>query len=91
MKFVAAAALLLGLSGCAVKVKVESDTCWSGVVKGSSVEGCGYKTYDLGSMWDDAPKCVTFQKDTERGYLRLDGDIKGSTTAAYGVVSGCSR
>ena len=81
------------LSGCGKELIVESDTSWSGSMNGSSIEGGGNKTYDM-----DNSSCATFQKNTERGYLRLK--VKGgilnsildesSTTARYGVCSVCA-
>lgn len=80
--------LMLAVTGCAKKIQVISDTCWDGNINGGSVEGCGNSTYEL------KENCFTFQKKTDYGSLRINfkkgsGD-EPSTTAAYGVVSGCA-
>ena len=79
--------LMLGMCGCSVKVQVESDTSWTGVVNGASVEGSGSKTYTL----RESNKCVVFQKETSRGFLTIKGDVPTTTTTAeFGVVSACA-
>jgi len=78
-------------SGCSKKITVESDTCWDGYLNDGSVQGCGNQAYSL----KGDPSCFTFQKKTDYGFLSIrvkagSGD-EPSTTAAYGVVSGCVR
>lgn len=83
-------ALLSFVAGCGHKIEVQSNTSWTGNVNGGSVSGSGTRSYDL--KGDN--KCFVFQKETEGGSLRVKfkkgtGD-EPSTTAAYGVVSGCA-
>lgn len=95
---------ILLFSSCTTewKAKVESDTSWSGSFAGTTVEGSGSKTIDLGSGQDEIYCCVV-QKQTESGYLKVsiksesnsifgseDGESK-ETTASYGVVSVCNK
>ena len=84
-------AMLVAASGCAKKIRVESDTSWTGNVNGSSVDGAGNKTYDLSC--DSDACCYTFQKDTESGSLTVrivkGTGTDGSTRSPYGIVSGC--
>lgn len=89
LKAVTALVVLVGLlTGCSTKVKVESNTSWTGAVNGASVEGTGNTTYEL--RGDN--KCVVFQKSTTQGFLTIKGDVPTTTTTAeYGVVSGCAN
>jgi len=87
----ACAALML--CGCSRQIEVQSDTSWTGNLNGGSVEGRGYQTYTL--KFENNVSCYVFQKQTEAGFLRVKAK-KGqadepSTTAAYGVVSGCAH
>lgn len=89
-------------SGCAVnyKAEVQSNTSWSGSFSNRTVDGSGNRTVDLP---DDPPVCCVVQKETESGYLRVRVIAKGGgilgpsdgewveTTAAYGVVTACSK
>lgn len=82
------AVALLALSGCSIKVNVESDTSWTGVVNGASVQGNGSMTYELRKD----SRCVFFQKETTSGYLTIKGDVPTTTTTAdYGVVTACAN
>jgi hypothetical protein len=88
--FVCLGVLALATCGCAAKViEVQSDTSWTGNVNGGSVDGSGTTSYELTGK----TACYVFQKATKAGSLRVKVK-KGmgeepSTTAAYGVVSGC--
>jgi hypothetical protein len=93
--------LFLFFVGCSTdwKAKVESNTSWSGSFSGRTVDGSGSQTIDLD---DDEIVCCSVQKETEQGFLKVtvindgsnfligDGESK-ETTAAYGVVTVCSK
>lgn len=94
--------LTVFLIGCSDhwKAKVESNTSWSGSFNGTTVDGHGNQTVDLGN--DDIVCCVV-QKQTTGGRLKVsivnesnnplgsgDGESK-ETTAQYGVVSVCNE
>lgn len=96
--------LLVSTSGTACsrdwKVKVESNTSWSGAFGNRTVDGTGNRTIDIP---DDPPECVVVQKDTEQGFLSIETFTEGNgifapekrnsnvtTTAAFGLVSDCS-
>ena len=90
MRWLALIAVALLGSGCAKKVVVHSDTCWTGNVNGGSISGCGGQTYTL----NGDNKCWVFQKETDYGFLRADdahGHHSAETSEPYGVVSGCSE
>lgn len=88
------------LAGCEGRtLHVESNTSWTGYIggdAGSSVEGRGNHSWPL----NPGTTCWSFQKETEGGTLRAyasgggiaapDRQGDATTTAAYGVVSGCT-
>ncbi len=86
--------LAIGVSGCSAfntDAHVISDTSWSGSFDGRTVDGRGNQDISLGG--GTGPKCASVQKQTTNGFLTLkidNGDEK-TTTAAFGVVTGCSR
>ncbi len=88
---VVAALSLAGCSAFNTDAHVISDTTWSGSFEGRTVDGTGNQTVSLGG--GTRPKCASVQKRTERGTLtlKIDGGDEKTTTAAFGVVSGCSR
>jgi len=87
-----------------LRVDIESDTSWSGYFGNKTVDGSGNKSIDIP---DDRPQCATAQKETELGFLTakmiaerkgiaaIFGDEKvedeATTTAAYGLVTVCSK
>ena len=94
--------IIIVILGCSIdyKVKVSSNTSWSGYFDNRTVEGYGNKTVNVS---DEGTVCATAQKETEEGYLKLkmveyrkglfSGETtvdKAETTAAYGVVSVCN-
>jgi hypothetical protein len=84
------------LTGCSdFKVKVESNTSWSGVFGETVVEGSGNREIDIA---DDGRACVVVQKNTVGGYLRIRIENPDDTSyqrdwdethAAYGSVYQC--
>ena len=80
----------VGLSGCAKKIEVQSDTSWDGYVNGGSVEGSGFRTFNM----KRGEPCYSFQKRTSEGWLAVKpkGWASGEsphTDVPYGAVSGC--
>jgi hypothetical protein len=106
-KVIMLAAVTLATAGCgdvlgfavgAGDVHVESNTSWSGHISygdgtGESLQGSGARKISAGV----GTVCWTFQKRTEHGSLVVYGKRQGvtegraSTSAAYGVVSGCMK
>ncbi len=89
-------AVLCGVlaSGCSLfstKADVSSDTSWSGSFNGTTVQGTGSRSVDLGG--GSGAKCAVVQKQTTQGYLTVSisgGGESKTTYADYGVVSVCS-
>jgi hypothetical protein len=79
--------------------RIESDTSWTATVEGNVVTGRGNEQFTLNGRNN---RCVTVQKTTEAGTVRLiieQGtffglgsmvDFEGTTTTAFGSVSGCA-
>ncbi len=96
--FLSAAALgvTVLVTGCSdYKVDVESDTTWSGVFAGKSVDGAGNSTIDVP---DDGELCIVIQKNTRGGFVQVSvRDTGGSsyqtdwerTEGAYGTIEFC--
>lgn len=90
--------LAVPVTACAPKVRlhVESDTSWSGAIANSSYDGSGNASFGLtGDI-----VCWSIQKRTRDGQLRAYATVEraifgterqggATTTAEYGVVSGC--
>lgn len=70
LTILALAAALLGASGCAKKVEIQSDGCWAGTVGTSHVDACGNQTYSL----HGDPKCAV---------LYLKGPMGNGTGGTY--------
>jgi len=96
-------AAIIMFSGCSkdYKCEVRSNTDWSGAFGDRTVDGSGNRTID---MPGDPPQCVAVQKQTEEGYLEVQmveeasGPLNSEndyspvrTTAAYGVVTACTK
>ncbi len=85
-----AAALLA--TGCKHVFEIQSNTSWAGSINDSDVElhGAGDRTYEVTGGF----KCVTMQKQTVDGYLRVRVRRAGSafteTSAPYGTVKACN-
>lgn len=97
-----AVVLVTALVACGSDLKVESDTSWDGFIggaggAGASVEGSGNHTFEL----NPGITCWNFQKQTQAGRLRAYVEKKtifgsdevgdATTTAQYGIVSGCTE
>ena len=93
-------ALFLCAACGGTELHVESNTTWSGHINGSSgasYDGSGNEVFKLET---GVLTCWSFQKQTPAGSLRVyavEGGIFGTgkagdatTTAQYGVVSGCT-
>lgn len=99
-KFLISILVLFAMTACTdYKVKVESDTSWSGAFGNRTVDGSGNRTVDLDD--DGETVCCVVQKQTREGYLKITIIDDGSsifasdgksvrTTAEYGVVSVCT-
>lgn len=97
--FLPGAAALLLTSCNDLVARIESDTAWTATVGGNEVTGRGNEQFTLAGRGN---RCVTVRKATEAGTVRLvieQGtffglgsmvDFEGSTTAAFGSVSGCA-
>jgi len=94
--------VMLLIAGCTsdYKVKIESNTSWSGSFGGTTIDGSNNQTIDIP---DEDIVCVVVQKQTQNGFLTVkmvdegnnifapeDVDQK-TTTAAYGVVTVCNK
>ncbi len=69
--FFSAAALVVGalVTGCSdYKAQVESNTTWSGVFAGKSIDGAGNSTIDVP---DDGELCIVIQKNTRGGFVQV--------------------
>lgn len=96
---IACAALLVG--ACTSKtLEIESNTTWSGAIGGdatSTIDGRGSRSIGIPSS---GIYCWDLQKQTQEGSLRVYAKVKtvtsserdgdATTTAEYGVVSGCT-
>jgi hypothetical protein len=89
------------LYGCQsnYKLKVESNTNWTGWVVNKTFTGYGNTTFDLGNTKPQY-QCFTFQKLTENGFIKLtlieENDFWGNSDLAsdwtdqpYGILSLC--
>ena len=70
---------------------VGSDTSWSGVFDGRSVDGTGDMKVDMGAR--GGMKCAVVQKKTREGFLTvsISGGESKTTTANFGSVSVCTN
>jgi len=98
----AAVALIMTAGGCTSKtLEIESDTNWSGAVGSTgsrTIDGRGNRSFDIDPS---GIVCWDFQKQSEAGRLRAyakihtlvsaDRDGDETTTAAFGVVTGCTQ
>ena len=89
------------LAACQSKtLEIESDTQWSGSVGGTSsrtIDGSGNSSVDIDA---NDTICWDFQKQTQGGRLRVyakvhsitgnDRDGDETTTAQFGIASGCT-
>lgn len=92
--------LLFLFMGCSsgVTCRIESDTFWAGNFGGTHYSGDGDKIISI----NDASDCITAQKQTQGGMLRITVTEKTTfhgtedigqdqTIAPYGVVSVCNE
>jgi hypothetical protein len=90
------------LAACTSKtLEIQSNTSWSGAIGGISsrtVQGSGNASFAINT---NDTFCWTMQKETEQGSLRayakvhtitgVDNESDETTTATFGIVSGCTR
>ncbi len=84
------AVTLASISGCSKRSRfeVQSDTCWDGYVdRQARIAECGDKSYQVTGSFD----CVTVQKQTLNGYLRIriEGGAWLETTEPLGLITIC--
>ena len=102
MKYTLLVLFALLIIGCEAnyKVKIESNTSWSGYMSGASVDGSGNRTIDIP---EEDVVCATVQKETENGFVKVTlvdespnifggGEIASRyTDAKYGIVTVCNK
>src|SRR4051812_7026771 len=96
-------ALALGSAACQSRtLEIESNTQWSGSIGGNgseTIQGSGNRSIDIGT--EGGSYCWAIQKQTRTGSLRVyvkahtitgtDNQGDASTSADFGVVSGCAE